>query len=464
MANQNATPCADYLAPWQLANLPRDTAVLLALSGGADSRALLHLLHVSSKTDGFRLVLAHVDHGIRGEESARDREFCRALAKKYGLELFLLETDVPTLAANSGRGLEEEARAVRYSFFEDLMEAQKIPILVTAHHADDNLETMLFRLCRGTGLQGLGGIAPVRDFAGGVLVRPLLRCTRREILQYCEENQLEYVTDSTNADTSYARNKIRAEVIPVLELLFDDLQKRTVEMAEDLREDEKLLSKEAGKMLASHLGVRGVPLAVLRSLSPAIRNRVLRMQFSRVSGCELQRTHVKAMAQLLADESESHAQIALPGGFCAVREFGYLQILSSTPNPAEPYSVPFTLGVTSLSSGIRISVEKQENLRKIHNLSTQICIIANDFSDIIKKGVYWRSRQEGDCILQGGMHKKLRKLYNAKKIPPRWRDALPILCDREGIVWVPFIGMRDGIANEGDGYVIRVTLPDSCQR
>ena len=460
MTKRFAMPCADYLVPWRLAGHPRSTAVLLAFSGGADSCVLLDLLHRSSKEDGFRLVLAHVNHGIRGDEAARDLEFCRARAKEYGLELFVLETDVPALAAKSGRGLEEEAREVRYSYFARLMEEQSIPLLVTAHHADDNLETVLFRLCRGTGLHGLGGIAPVRSFVSGTLVRPLLRCSRQEILSYCAAHEIPFVTDSTNADTAYARNRIRSAVTPVLETLFDDLQKRVAETAEELREDERYLTGEAQAFLLRHASAKGLPVAELQKLSPSICHRVLRLQFSCVGGAELQRTHVKELSRLIAEEKESGAQIALPGGYRAVREFGMLRLLADRLLEPTPYCLPLAEGEILLPQGIRVSVEKCEDHRKIHNLSTQTCIIANDFSDIIKNGLYLRSRREGDCILQGGMHKKLRKLYNAAKVPPRWRDALPVLCDPSGIVWAPFVGMRDGVLCEGDGYVLRVLLPE----
>ena len=202
--------------PQALAGLDKTTPVLLAFSGGADSRALLHFLATRANEDGFPLTLAHVNHGIRGEEALRDRGFCQAVAETYGLELCILDADIPSLAKEHGRGLEEEARVVRYEYFERLMRERRIPLLATAHHADDNLETVLFHLCRGTGLSGLCGIAPTRDLAYGILTRPLLQVSRREILAYCHNNNLEYVTDSTNSDTAYARNRIRGEVIPIL--------------------------------------------------------------------------------------------------------------------------------------------------------------------------------------------------------------------------------------------------------
>lgn len=461
MSKQKSTPCAGYLPPWRIAGVPKETSVLLALSGGADSRALLHLLYEGARCDGFALTLAHVNHGIRGEEAWRDRDFCCGLAASYGLEICVLDADVPALAAKNGRGLEEEARSVRYAYFETLMRERNIPLLVTAHHADDNLETLLFRLCRGTGLQGLGGIAPMRPFANGTLVRPLLHCPRREILAYCKANGLQYVTDSTNTDTAYARNRIRAEVIPVLETLFDDLQVRTSDMAEELREDEAYLRSVAQDLLERILTPQGIDVKDLQALPLPIRKRVLRTWVKETCGRESERVHIDALLDLIDVTEENGAQVALPRDFFAVREFGNLRLMPRSEGESIDFFFPFTVGETLLeNSKIRLTVQRQEDHRKIHNLSTQTCIIRDDFSDIIKKGLYWRSRRAGDVILQGGMHRKLRKLYNAEKVPARLRDRLPILCDSEGIVWAPFVGCRDGLPQKGNTYVVSIRLPD----
>ena len=166
--------------PWELADVSPQTPVLLALSGGADSRFLLHVLSKGAERDGFPILLAHVHHGIRGETADRDCEFCLSLAARYGLPIEVLRADVPTLAREHGRGLEEEARAVRYEFFGRLMRERGIHLLATAHQADDLLETMLFRMARGTGGGGLCAIPRVRKFGEGWLTRPLLELTAAE--------------------------------------------------------------------------------------------------------------------------------------------------------------------------------------------------------------------------------------------------------------------------------------------
>lgn len=431
--------------PQALTGLDKATPVLLAFSGGADSRALLHFLSARAKEDGFALTLAHVNHGIRGEEALRDRRFCQAVAEDCGLELCILDADVPALAKAHGRGLEEEARSVRYEYFERLMRDRNIPLLATAHHADDNLETVLFHLCRGTGLAGLCGIAPTRPLDHGILTRPLLQVSRREILAYCRENGLEYVTDSTNEDISYARNRIRGEVIPILSAFFEELPARTYRMTEALREDEKLLSTRAAELVSRAETDGGLLIAPLRDAPTPIRSRALMQWVKRETGCAPERVHLDGL-QMLIDRESTAAQVALHADFCAVAELGVLRIREGQAEEAEPFRLPFSEGQTLICNGqLLIDVEKRGKNTKINNLSTESYINLRIDFDIIKDGLFWRSYRAGDLLLRGGMHKKLRKLYGEAGVPVHWRTRLPLLCDGEGIVWAPFVGARDGI-------------------
>ncbi|MBE6553862.1 MAG: tRNA lysidine(34) synthetase TilS [Ruminococcaceae bacterium] len=457
MAKQLLTDLTAYQPPAALAGLPSDTAVLLAFSGGMDSGVLLALLAEQAKQDGFSLTLAHVNHGIRGADAIRDRAFCCEMAKAYGLEICVLDADVPAIAAARGTGIEETAREVRYAFFERVMRERKIPILATAHHADDQLETVLFRLCRGSGLRGLCGIAPCRRFGDGYLVRPLLAVAKAEIDAFCKARSLAYVTDATNADPTYARNRIRAEVIPVLSSLFDAPQKRVAELTDTLRADEAFLSEAAERIYAETVDAEQLPCAALVNQPCAIQTRVLRLWAQKSADIQLERIHLDSLSAMLAPDCEDTVETALPRDHIAVRWFGNLRILSRLPAvlPSEP--IPLTFGRTVLGD-CEITVEKQPDERKVHNLYTQTCIISSSVFDIIKNSAYWRSYREGDRILQGGMHKKLRKLWNTASVPPRLRAALPILCDAEGIVWAPYAGMRDGISAQGGAVEIVVKM------
>ena len=446
-------------APWELAQLPPETPVLLALSGGADSRALLHLLAAQAARDGFPLLTAHVDHGIRGEESKRDRRFCEELVSGYGLEIRTLEVDVPALAAAHGRGLEEEAREVRYAFFERVMEEERIPLLVTAHHGDDHLETVLFRMGRGTGLKGLCGIAPTRPFAKGVLVRPLLAFSRKQILEYCDREGLEFVTDSTNGDEAYARNCIRNRILPAMEALFEHPQRQVRQMSDSLREDEDCLSQMAAAFLDAHCHSGVLEATSLTTLHPAVRKRVWMQWILRQTGHGADAVHLEALNGLLTHPT-ADTQVALRGGCFAVAEGSVWRILGEKQTAIPPFEAPFSMGSIAFSkASVRIlaeTVKNGEKDTKVHNLSTATHIILNVFSDIIISGLFWRSRCDGDVIRINGMNRRLRKLYNAAGIPPRMRDRIPLLCDAQGIVWAPYIGVRDGIAF--DGAPLRITV------
>ncbi len=450
-----------YTSPWQLAGLPKSSSVLLAFSGGADSRALLHLLCQSAKEDGFGLILAHVNHGIRGAESLRDRDFCVRVAKELGLEICVLDADVPTLATSHGRSLEEEAREVRYAFFARLMEERGIPLLATAHHADDNLETLLFRLARGTATRGLCGIAPVRPFASGMLTRPLLKATRRQILELCREQGLEFVTDSTNAEPTCSRNRLRHEVIPVMEELFESPQERISQTCEQLREDESLLSAMAEELLRKEKGKDGLRVSSLLSVHPAIRRRALASYLCATGSQGVEQHNLNAVLDLV-EQDRNGGSVTLPGGLFATVEAGTLRVLPRTLiDGCEPFKLSFTHGETILeASGVTILVEKGEKNTNVHNLSTAASTILNLSSVIIEGSLFWRSRREGDTVRMGGMTRRLRKLYNQKQIPVRLRERLPLLCDAEGVVWAPFVGARDGAEDPDSDLCIRVTVAD----
>ncbi len=459
MQAKDASPCRGFLAPSQLAGADPKTPVLLALSGGMDSRVLLELLANASQKEDFPLLLVHVNHGIRGEEALRDKAFCRGLAEQYGLEIVCFDVDIPALAAAHRRGLEEEARRVRYRLFAELMRERKIPLLATAHHADDNAETVLFRLSRGCGLKGLCGISPVRPFGDGFLVRPLLRCTRREIADYCRTHALEYVTDSTNTDHAYARNRLRMEVLPILESLFEGVASRVSDMSASLAADEAYLSGVASDFLKAHRNDGRLEAAALLPLAAPIRSRVLQMWVREETAQEVERVHLKDLEMLLQTRA-SQMRVALPGGYTAALESGFLCLLSDAAE-TEPFSLPVRLGETLLPSGARITVTEEKPDRKIHNLYTESGIISFRVFDIIEKDCYWRSPHAGDRILSGGMHRRVCKGFAAAGIPARRRAEMPLLCDKEGILWAPFVGRRDGLPTAGHAYTVTLALPQT---
>lgn len=221
-------------------------AIVCALSGGADSCALLLLLKECYANAEIRAF--HVNHMIRGEEADRDEEHCRALCGRLGVPFAVKKTDVPAMAEKLSLGLEEAARTARYSAFDEyrkslLAEGKKDVLFATAHNADDNLETLIFNLIRGSGAHGLSGIAPRR----GYIVRPMLSLSSEEIRDFMRSRGESFVTDSTNADTSYTRNKIRTQVIPILRTVSPACERAAYSASLLIRRDDEYLFSEAQK-------------------------------------------------------------------------------------------------------------------------------------------------------------------------------------------------------------------------
>lgn len=307
-----------------LSRLAPSEAILVGFSGGADSRVLLHLLAGYCRENGATLYAAHIDHGIRGEEARRDREFCVRTADEYGIKIFVLEADVPALAREHHESLETEARRVRYDYFADIMAKNNIRVLATAHNADDNLETMLFNLTRGSGLRGIAGIPASRPFGeGGVLVRPLLGVPKSEILAYCEENKLGYVTDSTNSDEKYSRNLIRHKVIPLLEQINGGLLSNSARLAAAARAADEFISAEAEGYIKER-GEDANRLDSLCRLPDAVRLTVLGMLYSAAAdGRIAEETHLASLDGLCR-RGVGHSALSLPGLVRAQIEGGRL--------------------------------------------------------------------------------------------------------------------------------------------
>lgn len=449
-----------YRSPAALAGKDSKTPLLLGLSGGADSRLLVHLLAKECKGSGAPLYLAHVHHGIRGKEADRDEQFCRDLAAEYGLPLYVTHVDVPALAQASGESVEAVAREQRYRFFASLMQEHAIALLVTAHNADDNLETMLLHLVRGCGLSGLGGICPARPFErveGTALVRPLLACSKADIVAVCDELFLSFVTDSTNADESYARNLVRARVLPTLSALHAHPEQQALRTAEALREDEQLLCSLADDVYARALCGTCLDRGVLREAHPALAKRVLR-KWAQENGGSPEACHLEALLAL-CDPCATAKEIHLPSGIVRADRLGLCwlscsdqaektvhTVLPITSEHTEYRFGDFCVSVKTLTQDVhQIVTQNEKNVYKpfIRDILTFDTIIECD-TWLSQNPLILRSRQEGDTLLCRGVNRKLRKLQNEVGVPAALRDRLPLLCLGDTVLWAPFVGARDG--------------------
>lgn len=426
--------------PRALAGLPADAPIAVALSGGADSVALLAML-----ADSGNVIALHVHHGIRGAEADRDERFCRDTAAALGIPFAALHVDAPALSKEKKISLETAAREARYAALTDYLAAHHIPLLATAHHADDQLETVLQHLLRGSGLAGLCGIPECRALADGIfVVRPLLQITRNELRDYLAARGLPFVTDSTNEEDICTRNHLRLSVLPALAERYPAAAKNAARCAATLAEDEAFLCSLADDFLASE--GKEPPLSALAALPAPIFARVMRRLLPAVP----EQVHLAALSKF-CQSAKRHAALSLPT--CTVRELnGRFTVETEKSTPTEEYClalhegenpIPAIGGMVVLSRGGEICVDFPENLYKYN---TYLSLS----SATIKGALMVRPRRAGDRIRSGGMHKAVRRLAALSNLPPAVRARMPLLFDNEGIVAVPFAGVRDGAAKNAD--------------
>ncbi len=252
--------------------LPKESRVLCAVSGGADSMCLLYWLQELQVVYGFSLFAAHYEHGLRGDEAYRDAEFTEAQCEAIGVPCIVGHGDVSVYAREKKIGIEEAARELRYRFLEMTADRLGCERIATAHTLNDNAETILMNLCRGAGTRGLAGIPPVR----GKLIRPLLQTSREEIMEYLRAGNIPHVEDSSNKEDIYTRNRIRHQVIPLLTENNPSVLRAIARTAELLREDDDCLCREAEEFMEAYWDGRTVPASELLKLEPPVAARVIR--------------------------------------------------------------------------------------------------------------------------------------------------------------------------------------------
>lgn len=310
---------AAFCRKWDM--LPQGGGVLCAVSGGRDSMALLHLLQTMAEEEGFLLTAAHFNHQLR-PTAQRDEDFVRSWCDSHGVPLVCGRGDVAAYAREAGKSLEDAARTLRYRFLEETADQVGADRIATAHHRRDNAETVLLHLLRGAGLQGLTGIPPVR----GRIVRPLLETDREEIQRYVDENHIPFVEDETNQETIYTRNRLRLEVLPLLEEIAPGCTGRLAGTAALLREENGHLDRETAALLPP-TGENTLPAAVLLRQDQAIRQRLVRAMAQRL-GVELTARQTQGVLEL-----GSGGHLDLPDGLTVCRGKTGLDFQKKQPPP-----------------------------------------------------------------------------------------------------------------------------------
>lgn len=443
---QNIIP-KGFTPPESLSGLPASESILVGLSGGADSSALLFMLALYSKQSGAKIYAAHLNHGIRGVEADRDEAFCKEFSSSLGVEFFSKKLDIPAIALQSGESIETAARNARYDFFDSIMESKSIKILATAHNADDNFETILFNIARGTGLSGLCGIPASRLAKSGIVIRPILTMEKSEIVDFCKANGINFVTDSTNLVNDYTRNKIRNQVIPILKEINSGATKNVSKMTRSLKEDALYIQNQTEYFIGEIENDLSIAIEKLCSTPEPIANRAIMLLYDKISrGNTLEATHIKAIKKL-AQKGIPHSSVSLPSNINAKIENGRLFFVRKSKEKEinAEYEIALENGENKIKdTDVAIFFNTEQYLKNIYKNSILLQITSAKINGVIIA----RNRRSGDKIFINGMHKSVKKLMNEKKIPLDVRARIPIICDEQGILAIPFIGIRDGAAHK----------------
>ncbi|MBQ8740948.1 MAG: tRNA lysidine(34) synthetase TilS [Clostridia bacterium] len=405
--------------------------ITVALSGGADSMALLDaLLQLKDELGVESISATHFNHQIRGEEALRDQSFVLEQCKSRGIECLIGEADVPEFARQNHLSLELAARELRYKFFESL----DTDAIATAHTASDNIETVIFNITRGTALSGLCGIPPKREN----YIRPLILCTRDDVENYCAQNGIEFVTDSTNLSDEYTRNKIRHNVVPVLKSFNESAENAVSRMTASLREDEDFINNIVLKEYNALQSGGMLLLDGFKNLHTAVAKRII-VKYCADIGVETDNFHINQIYGICLQGGK----ISLSGDKTAEVQNGVLAITSAKK---EPTNVKFTVEIKESDNDLF------ENCEKVHNLLLKNIL---DCDKIVGKLVL-RNRVAGDAIRLKNKNctKTLKKLFCEYKIPADERDMWPVLCDDDGIVWIHKIGVADRCAADKNSLKI----------
>ena len=437
--------------------------VMVGLSGGADSICLLLVLYKLQEQMEFSLEAIHVEHGIRGEESRQDAFFVQQLCKELQVPCDVVSIDVPGFAKEQGIGLEEAARILRYEIFEQRAKETNAKIAL-AHHREDNAETILFQMARGSSLTGLCGMQPIRRSASGVIyIRPFLQIHRKEIELFLAEKNQRYCIDSTNQELEYSRNYLRNVILPEFQKLNTQAVAHINETAEQLGEIRDFLDDQIEvywKQIVTVEEVYGqencnilLDIPKLKVLHVVLQKGLIYKAIGMISGGkkDISSVHVEQVRNLM--DCQSGKECSLPNGLVAIKENTTIRLYAS--NKSE-YIMEETQKIEISKSQLRESLEaKNAQTVRFGSNGEQILISVFEKTDLemeiprktytkwfdydkIKDGFCIRTRQSGDYLICDvfGHRKKLKQYFVDEKIPVTQRDKIVLLAQESQVLWV----------------------------
>ncbi len=409
----------------------------VAVSGGADSVCLFLVMAKLKDELGIELEVIHVEHGIRGEESKKDADFVRKLCEREDVKYTIFNVDAPKVAKERKISLEEAARELRYQCFN---EVAKEGVVAVAHHMEDNAETVLFNMSRGSGIDGMCGISPVRDN----IIRPFINVSRTDIESYLEEKQQNYCVDRTNQEDKYTRNYIRHNVLPLLENVNSKSIDHINQMALELNALSNYLSKQVEEKYIKYVDEEGVSCELLEEDEVIVSEVIHNLLCSKAkTSKDISRVHVEAVVDLL--KNGAGREIHLPYGLVAVSKYGRVDIRTNEEEIKECERVEQVVDISSMKVGEKQIIKVLDYVFEIElNLKEDsVEIEAKNYTktfdyDKINGCFCIRNRKEGDflTINDDGAKKSLKKYMIDEKIPRGDREQKILLCCDNHVLWV----------------------------
>ncbi len=408
--------------------------MIVGFSGGSDSMALLHTLVICVGAD--KLCAVHVNHGIRGEEAKRDEEFCVSACKNLGVELQVVRLDIPSLAENDKTGLEECARKYRYRAFFDTAKKKNTSVIATAHNARDNVEAVLFNLCRGSGIKGVAGIPVCRREGEFLIVRPIIKADKADILEYLEKNNLSYVNDTSNDSNDYTRNYIRHEILPHLSHINRNFVENISNCSDILSSTDDYISRDADSFAGELTEKSTVGKEAFLSLHPALRAKVIQ----RLSGASMSYRMTELITEFIQNGSNGQS-MDISADTVLYHNGGSVKF-SHRINTGE-YRYELHEGENKFPElGFTLYLFYDEGYKKENIYKSLKPTVINRGK--LKGNLYIRNRTEGDKYRYGGMTHTPKKMLASKKIPTQMRKNYPAVCDGDTLVCMPAFPPCDG--------------------
>lgn len=419
----------------------------VGVSGGSDSMALLHYLASVQEELDFEVVGIHINHGIR-EESRDEEEFVMNKCRELGVRAYKFKINSPKIAKEKNESLETAAREGRYEVFKSLIQRGVVDKIALAHHESDQAETILMHIFRGSGIAGARGMEPIRD---GVYIRPMLNVSKKEIMNYVLENNIDYVQDNSNFDNDYNRNFLRNVILPQICERWPGAESGIVSFGRTVSEDDDFINNYVQDCDVIYDDeIAKIPLTYF-TYPTSVLNRLLIKIFKKVGiRRDFEKKHIELITDL-AKNGENGSRVQLPFEVVAVREYDYLTLVNKLKNRPD-LRVSFQIGEIELENFGKIVAKRVKTYENKPNF------LYID-SDKVPADAIWRYREEGDVFTKfGGGTKKLKSYFIDKKIPQRIRDYIPVLASGNEILVIGGIEISDRVKIDENSKIVSINI------